>query len=145
MIRNFGVIFAAMTVIGCTQTTVTEIDPQPTLPNSRQGDEVKQICFASSINGWKEFKGERHSVILTKGVRDEYKLELSGTCDISKGMNSIATRTRGSSCLSRGDEIIVSDGFSGTERCFIKKIYNWKAENSEETEGEGADSTAESE
>jgi len=82
---------------------------------------------------------------LTKGVRDEYKLELSGTCDISKGMNSIATRTRGSSCLGRGDEIIVSDGFSGTERCFIKKIYNWKAENSEETEGDGADSTTESE
>ena len=145
MIRNFSVFFTALAVIGCTQTTVTEVDPQPTLPNSRQGEEVRQICFASSINGWKEFKGERHSVILTKAVRDEYKLELSGTCDISKGMNSIATRTRGSSCLGRGDEIIVSDGFSGTERCFIKKIYNWKAENSEETEGDGADSTTESE
>jgi len=145
MIKNFGAIFATLAIVGCTQTTVTEVDPQPTLPNSRQGDEVKQICFASSINGWKEFKGERHSVILTKGVRDEYKLELSGTCDISKGMNSIATRTRGSSCLSRGDEIIVSDGFSGTERCFIKKIYNWKAENSEETEAEDGDSTTESE
>ncbi len=145
MMKKFGVIFATMAVIGCSQTTMTAVDPHPTLPNSRLGDEVKHICFASSINGWKEFDGERHSVILTKGVKDEYKLELSGTCDISKGMNSIATRTRGSSCLGRGDEIIVSDGFSGTERCFIKKIYNWKAENSEETEGDGADSTTESE
>ncbi|HIG66417.1 MAG TPA: hypothetical protein EYQ44_01080 [Porticoccaceae bacterium] len=143
MIRNFMVIFAAMAVIGCTQTTVTEVDPQPTLPNSRLGDEVKQICFARSINGWKEFNGERHSVILTKGVKDEYKLELSGFCDISRGASSIATRTRGSSCLSRGDEIIVSDGFSGVERCFIKKIYKWQAEMPKETKTEDGDSTTE--
>jgi hypothetical protein len=145
MMRNFGVIFAAMAVIGCTQTTMTEVDPHPTLPDSRLGDEVRQICFASSINGWKEFNGERRSVILTKGVKDEYKLELSGICDISQGMNSIATRTRGSSCLSRGDEIIVSNGFSGVDRCFIKKIYKWKAETPEETPTEDRDSTEESE
>jgi hypothetical protein len=145
MMRNFGVIFAAMAIIGCTQTTMTEVDPHPTLPDSRLGDEVRQICFASSINGWKEFNGERRSVILTKGVKDEYKLELSGICDISQGMNSIATRTRGSSCLSRGDEIIVSNGFSGVDRCFIKKIYQWKAETPEETPTEDRDSTEESE
>jgi len=43
----------------------------------RQGEEVKQICFASSINGWREVDGERSSVILTKGVSEEYKLDLS--------------------------------------------------------------------
>ena len=92
MIRNFAIIFAAMTFFGCTQTTITEVDPQPTLPNSRLGDEVKRICFASSINGWKEFHGDRHSIILTKGVRDEYKLELSGFCDVTKAMSNIATK-----------------------------------------------------
>jgi|TARA_B110000037_G_C16761223_1_gene359320 hypothetical protein len=144
MIRNFMVIVLAMTIIGCSQTTVTQVDPKPSLPNSQLGNEVTRICFASSINGWKEFKGERHSIILSKGVKDEYKLELSGFCDVTKAMSNIATRTRGSSCLTRGDEIIVSDGFSGVDRCFIKKMYKWQSENLEDTESERSDSSAES-
>ena len=144
MIRNFMIIVLAMTIIGCSQTTVTQVDPKPSLPNSQLGNEVTRICFASSINGWKEFKGERHSIILSKGVKDEYKLELSGFCDVTKAMSNIATRTRGSSCLTRGDEIIVSDGFSGVDRCFIKKMYKWQAETLEDTESESSDSSAES-
>lgn len=144
MIRNFMVIVLAMTIIGCSQTTVTQVDPKPSLPNSQLGNEVTRICFASSINGWKEFKGERHSIILSKGVKDEYKLELSGFCDVTKAMSNIATRTRGSSCLTRGDEIIVSDGFSGVDRCFIKKMYKWQSENLEDTESGRSDSSAES-
>ena len=144
MIRNFMIIVLAMTIIGCSQTTVTQVDPKPSLPNSQLGNEVTRICFASSINGWKEFKGERHSIILSKGVKDEYKLELSGFCDVTKAMSNIATRTRGSSCLTRGDEIIVSDGFSGVDRCFIKKMYKWQSETLEDTESESSDSSAES-
>ena len=144
MIRNFMVIVLAMTIIGCSQTTVTQVDPKPSLPNSQLGNEVTRICFASSINGWKEFKGERHSIILSKGVKDEYKLELSGFCDVTKAMSNIATRTRGSSCLTRGDEIIVSDGFSGVDRCFIKKMCKWQSETLEDTESESSDSSAES-
>ena len=93
--------------------------------NPRQGEEVKQICFASSINGWREVDGERSSVILTKGVSEEYKLDLLGICDLTYAFNSIATRTRGSSCLTRGDDIIFNDGLSGVNRCMIKKIYTW--------------------
>ena len=93
--------------------------------NPRQGEEVRQICFASSINGWREVDGERSSVILTKGVSEEYKLDLSGICDLTYAFNSIATRTRGSSCLTRGDDIIFNDGLSGINRCMIKKIYTW--------------------
>ena len=106
----------------------------------RQGEEVKQICFASSINGWREVDGERSSVILTKGVSEEYKLDLSGICDLTYAFNSIATRTRGSSCLTRGDDIIFNDGLSGINRCMIKKIYKWnpaeeaEANNNEPTE-----------
>ncbi len=106
----------------------------------RQGEEVKQICFASSINGWREVDGERSSVILTKGVSEEYKLDLSGICDLTYAFNSIATRTRGSSCLTRGDDIIFNDGLSGINRCIIKKIYTWNpaeeadADNNEPTE-----------
>ena len=54
-------------------------------------------------------------------------------------MMNIATRTRGSSCLTRGDEIIVTDGFSGVDRCFIKRIYQWDSSLLEESE-ESADS-----
>ena len=93
--------------------------------NPRQGEEVRQICFASSINGWREVDGERSSVILTKGVSEEYKLDLSGICDLTYAFNSIATRTRGSSCLTRGDDIIFNDGLSGISRCMIKNIYKW--------------------
>lgn len=91
----------------------------------QQGEEVKQICFASSINGWREVDGERSSVILTKGVSEEYKLDLSGICDLTYAFNSIATRTRGSSCLTRGDDIIFNNGLSGVNRCMIKNIYKW--------------------
>jgi hypothetical protein len=93
--------------------------------NPRQGEEVRQICFASSINGWREVDGERSSIILTKGVSKEYKLDLSGICDLTYAFNSIATRTRGSSCLTRGDDIIFNDSLSGINRCMVKKIYKW--------------------
>lgn len=108
--------------------------------NPRQGEEVKQICFASSINGWREVDGERSSVILTKGVSEEYKLDLSGICDLTYAFNSIATRTRGSSCLTRGDDIIFNDGLSGINRCMIKKIYKWNpAEEAEADNNEPAE------
>lgn len=123
MINKLISIALLLLVASCASTVAK--DPEPQLVDVRQGETVSQICFASSINGWREVKGQRHSVILTKGVRDEYKLDLSGVCDVSNAMMSIATRTRGSSCLTRGDEIIVTNGFSGADRCLIKKIYRW--------------------
>ena len=124
-------IFFVVFLVGC--TTSTETDSTPKTVDIRQGEEVKRICFASSLNGWREIKGERQSVILTKGVRDEYRLDLSGICDVSRAMNNIATRTRGSSCLTRGDEIIIADGLSGLDRCFIKRIYTWDPDLLKET------------
>ena len=123
MISKLTPLSILLLIASCASTVAT--DPEPELVDVRQGNAVKQICFARSINGWRELRGQRQSVILTKGIKDEYKLDLSGVCDVSNAMNNIATRTRGSSCLTRGDEIIVSNGFSGTDRCLIKKIYRW--------------------
>ena len=123
MISKLIPLSILLLIASCTSTEAT--DPKPELVDVRQGEQVNQICFASSINGWREVKGQRHSVIVTKGVKDEYKLNLSGVCDVSKAMMNIATRTRGSSCLTRGDEVIVTTGFSGVNRCFIKQIYQW--------------------
>ena len=100
MINKLIPIALLLLIASCASTVAK--DPEPQLVDVRQGETVKQICFASSINGWREVKGQRHSVILTKGVRDEYKLDLSGVCDVSNAMMSIATRTRGSSCALRG-------------------------------------------
>ena len=60
----------------------------------RQGEPVKKICFASAINGWREIAGERHAVIVSKGVKEEYKLELFGVCDVSQAINSLGVSTR---------------------------------------------------
>ena len=123
MTRQLLTISMLVFLSSCTNAPV-EINQEIQI-NPRQGEEVKQICFASSINGWREVDGERSSVILTKGVSEEYKLDLSGICDLTYAFNSIATRTRGSSCLTRGDDIIFNDGLSGVNRCMIKKIYTW--------------------
>ena len=118
------IIFSMLVFLSsCTNAPVE--NNQEVQINPRQGEEVRQICFASSINGWREVDGERSSVILTKGVSEEYKLDLSGICDLTYAFNSIATRTRGSSCLTRGDDIIFNNGLSGINRCMIKKIYTW--------------------
>ena len=138
MTRQLLTISMLVFLSSCTKAPV-EINQEVQI-NPRQGEEVKQICFASSINGWREVDGERSSVILTKGVSEDYKLDLSGICDLTYAFNSIATRTRGSSCLTRGDDIIFNDGLSGINRCMIKKIYTWNpaeeadADNNEPTE-----------
>ena len=138
MTRQLLTISMLVFLLSCTNAPV-EINQEVQI-NPRQGEEVRQICFASSINGWREVDGERSSVILTKGVSEEYKLDLSGICDLTYAFNSIATRTRGSSCLTRGDDIIFTDGLSSINRCMIKKIYKWnpaeeaEADNNEPTE-----------
>jgi hypothetical protein len=123
MTRQLIIFSMLVSLSSCTNAPVE--NNQEVQINPRQGEEVRQICFASSINGWREVDGERSSVILTKGVSEEYKLDLSGICDLTYAFNSIATRTRGSSCLTRGDDIIFNDGLSGINRCMIKKIYTW--------------------
>ena len=123
MTRQLIIFSMLVSLSSCTNAPVE--NNQEVQINPRQGEEVRQICFASSINGWREVDGERSSIILTKGVSEEYKLDLSGICDLTYAFNSIATRTRGSSCLTRGDDIIFNDGLSGINRCMIKKIYTW--------------------
>ena len=123
MTRQLIIFSMLVSLSSCTNAPVE--NNQEVQINPRQGEEVRQICFASSINGWREVDGERSSVILTKGMSEEYKLDLSGICDLTYAFNSIATRTRGSSCLTRGDDIIFNDGLSGINRCMIKKIYTW--------------------
>ena len=70
MTRQVLTISMLVFLSSCTNAPV-EINQEVQI-NPRQGEEVRQICFASSINCRREVDGERSSVILTKGVSEEY-------------------------------------------------------------------------
>lgn len=92
-------------------------------PDPRQGEEVSQICFQSQIRSWKEL--DNKSVIVEKGVREEYKLDLIGPCQPDDAFTSIGLISRGGgSCLSRGDQL-VTDARYNDGTCSIRRIYKW--------------------
>lgn len=116
---------AAVAACGTTQSYQEREAALAAEAAARQGEEVNQICFSQSINGWREFGDD--AILLRKGVNDWYKLDLSGTCEPDWAMNAIALHGFGaSSCLSRGDRVTTPDApgsFSGS--CFITRIYEW--------------------
>lgn len=104
-----------------------EIELADAKPDPRQGERVSQICFTSTIRSWKA--NDRHSVIVEKGVRDEYKLELSGACDPRDAFTTIGliSRVGGGSCLTTGDKLITDARFASGS-CLISRIYKWDSD-----------------
>lgn len=103
-------------------------DAASTKSDPRIGEEVRSICFGSSINGWRSVKGEDDVVLLERGVNQWYRVELVGGCDerLFRSAFSINIEsTPGSLCVGKGDVIIVEDSPSFQRRCFIKRIYKW--------------------
>ncbi len=92
-------------------------------PDPRQGKEVSQICFNQQIRNWRQ--NDRQSVIVEKGVRDEYKLDLIGTCEPDDAFTTIGliSRIGGGSCLSNGDKLVTDTRYDGA--CSIRRIYEW--------------------
>lgn len=92
-------------------------------PDPRQGKEIRQICFNSQIRNWRE--NDRKSIIVEKGVNDEYKLELIGTCEPEDAFLNIGlvSRVGGGSCLSSGDQLVTDTRYDGS--CSIRRIYEW--------------------
>jgi hypothetical protein len=93
-------------------------------PDPRQGEEVRRICFTQQIRNWRE--NDRDSVIVEVGTRDEYKLELIGTCQPQDAFTSIGliSGVGGGSCLSWGDKL-VTDARYNDGSCMIRRIYKW--------------------
>ena len=112
---------AALTAAAC-QTPVETAEAKV---DARQGEEVNQVCFTQQIRNWKA--NDSRSVIVEKGLRDEYKLDLVGTCDPRDAFMSIGlvSRVGGGSCLSRGDTL-VTDARNSSGPCSIQRIYKWK-------------------
>jgi hypothetical protein len=105
---------------GCTTPPAEMADAKP---DPRQGEEVRQICFTSQIRNWRE--NDNRSVIVEARVRDEYKLELIGTCQPRDAFTSIGLVSRGGgSCLSTGDTLI-TDARYNDGSCSVRRIYKW--------------------
>jgi hypothetical protein len=100
-------------------TSTTETKPDP-----RQGKEVSQICFSEQIRNWRS--DDNKSVIVEKGLKEEYKLELIGTCQPQDAFTSIGfiSRVGGGLCLSTGDRL-VTDARYNDGTCTIRRIYEW--------------------
>ncbi|MGJ8561341.1 MAG: DUF6491 family protein [Litorimonas sp.] len=98
--------------------------------DARLGEEVNNVCFSGSIDGFGETT--RNTVVLTRGVSDRYLVEVLGGCQNLEFALGIGVDSR-SSCLSRGDKLILSDSpfvnndrtGLGLQRCTISKIFKW--------------------
>ena len=94
------------------------------------GEEVDRICFNRSIRGFGDTTNR--TVVLTRGVREQYIVEVSGACRDLKFAQSVGIDSR-SSCITRGDYLLVSgsafsldDGTGmGPNRCLIQKMHKW--------------------
>lgn len=122
-----GAMMATALALGACQTAEDRAASEARLQaeiDARRGEEVNRICFQRNINGWRELSDE--AILLQRGVNDWYMVELRGVCDPTMAFNSIAlvSRPAGSSCLSRGDKVIIPDDVIGGQ-CFIDRIYKW--------------------
>ena len=120
---------AAILLAACASPPAQTADARP---DPRQGEEVNNICFTQQIRNWRE--NDRRSIIVEVGVRDEYKLELIGTCQPQDAFLSVGLvgRVGGGSCLERGDRL-VTDARYNDGSCSIQRIYKWNKDAGKET------------
>ena len=106
-------------------------------PDPRQGEEVRSVCFTSQIRNWRE--NDRRSIIVERGLRDEYKLELIGTCQPEDAFLSIGlvSRVGGGSCLTQGDELVTDSRYNDGS-CAIRRIYRWNKDAGQPASGQPA-------
>jgi hypothetical protein len=117
-------ILAGCTAVILAACTTTAADTAETMPDPRQGKEVRQICFSEQIRNWRPH--DSRSVIVEKGFKEEYKVELVGTCQPQDAFTSIGliSRVGGGLCLSAGDRL-VTDARYNDGTCTISRIYEW--------------------
>jgi len=117
----------ATLLMGC--QTSPDTNQKTAKADVRIGEEVNQICFARSINGWETVDKRNNLIVLNQNVNDKYALGLAGICDPQWAMSRIGTVSRGnSSCLSRGDKIVTDNNMNRNASCTIMKINKWHPE-----------------
>lgn len=137
---------AMLAVAGCASTDGAERPPAGIAKyadDPRLGEEVDRICFASNIDS---FGNNTRDTFTVKEGRDHYLIEVFGTCTPLEHAVTMAIGAS-TSCLTRGDTIIVSDSLTtrrdqpfSTARCVVKSMHEWdpKAESVEEDPESGA-------
>jgi hypothetical protein len=115
---------AALMIAACSTAANTEVADAK--PDPRQGAEVKQVCFSQQIRNWRTVKEDRRAVIVEKGLKDEYKLQLIGACQPQDAFLNIGlvSRIGGGSCLSQGDKLVTDARYNSGD-CLISRIYEW--------------------
>jgi len=123
MMKNAKFVFAAAAVSLLAACATPPIDMADAKVDPRQGEQVNNVCFAQQIRNWREL--DNRSVIVEVNRRDEYKLELIGTCNPRDAFLNIGLVSRGGgSCLSSGDRL-VTDARYNDGSCSIQRIFKW--------------------
>ena len=120
-----AVCSAALALAACQSSDMQKDKMAMKKPDPRQGKQVTQICFNSQIRNWRA--NDNHSVIVEKGFKDEYKLDLVGACNPQDAFMSIGlvSRVGGGSCLSSGDKLVTDERYAASGPCTINRIYEW--------------------
>ena len=144
---RLALVAAILTLAGCSTTSSPENDAKRlereaelTYANdARRGDEVKRICFTSTIDSFSQ--NTERAVVLRDGTRD-YLVTTRSRCNDLEDAFSLGISSF-SSCLTRGDTLIGKDSVFGRNfngrpslSCRVDKIYEWdpKADDPEATE-----------
>jgi hypothetical protein len=120
----FGACAALMIAACSTAANMEEVADAK--PDPRQGAEVKQVCFNQQIRNWRTVKEDRSAVIIERGLKDEYKLDLIGSCQPQDAFINIGlvSRAGGGSCLQTGDKLVTDARYNDGD-CLIRRIYEW--------------------
>ncbi len=130
--RLIPLLLASAVLAACTSHPAGDPKPKGVAQfagDPRLGEEVKKVCFASTISGFHDATDD--TVVISKG-RDDYLIEVYGNCfNLDQAQQLAVDSTTG--CLSKGDHIITSDSVAGfhddtgfgVQRCMIKSIHKW--------------------
>lgn len=134
MLKNILLVSSVTLLSAC---AVNPDDAKPKKVDPRQGEEVNQVCFNRTMDSWSPIEGENKALIVFDRRKEQYKLELIGTCDPEFAMMRIVTVSRGSSsCLSKGDKVITDADMDRNDSCTIMGIYKWHPEKEEKNKQE---------
>ena len=109
----------------------------------RLGERADTVCFAGRLSG---FYAEGERALVLRRTRDDVYLVQTGYCPSLRRVEAVAL-PQSSRCVSRGDELFVSDTrfveredmSDRAQRCRILSIHHWTPEAGEsvETEADG--------
>ncbi len=108
------------------------------IDDPRLGAPVDKICFSRNIDGFSDNTDD--TVVLKRGVNEEYIVEMFGNCQPLRYAQRIGLVNR-TSCLTRLDSLIVSESVFGNstnpfdnQRCQINRIHKWNSKAKDEAE-----------